>query len=210
MNKEKSSLIVNALRDVIKNPKPELNYNNLYELTIAVILSAQTTDKRVNIVTKELFSKYPSFQELSQADPVIVANIIHSVGLYDTKAKHLVSLALEVINKYNGALPSDYSNLVKLPGIGNKTANVILAVGYNVPAFPVDTHVFRTSKRLGYIKDKDSITSAEFNLKKYIPKEDWVECHHLFLLFGRYFCKSQNPLCDNCKLKEFCTKKHQV
>lgn len=204
MNKNTSKEILEILKQTIENPKPELDFNNTFELIIAVVLSAQTTDKRVNIVTKDLFQRYPNPKSLSSADYDIVESIIRPLGLSKSKAKNIINLSSVLHKEYNDIVPNDFESLIKLPGVGRKTASVILAVGFNIPAMPVDTHLYRMAKRLGYIKDKDSIEDAELAYKKYISKEEWALAHHLFLLFGRYHCMAKNPLCLNCKLKDYC------
>ncbi len=204
MNKEKSKEIVDVLKEIITNPAPELDFKNPFELIIAVVLSAQTTDKRVNIVTKELFLKYPDAKSLSMADYDTIYNIITPLGLAKMKAKNIIALAKTLDEKYLGIVPNDFESLVELPGVGRKTASVVLAVGFNIPAMPVDTHLYRMAKRLGYIKEDEDILKAEEAYKKYIPKNEWANAHHLFLLFGRYHCTAKNPLCKDCKLKIYC------
>lgn len=206
MNKKKSNEILALLRDIIKNPKPELDFKNNYELIVAVILSAQTTDKKVNIVTKELFLKYPDYKELMNADIDDVISIIKPLGLANNKAKSIINMASSVIKDYGGVLPNTLEELVKLPGVGRKTASVVLALGFNIPAMPVDTHLHRMAIRFGYIKDGEDVLKAEEAYKKYIKEEEWIDAHHLFLLFGRYHCKAQNPECDGCKLSKYCKK----
>lgn len=203
MNKQKSKEILDILKGIIKKPAPELDFKNPYELIIAVVLSAQTTDKRVNSVTKDLFLKYPSSKDLASADYSLVKEIISPLGLSSTKAKNIIALAKE-LDLNHGIVPSSFDSLIKLPGVGRKTANVVLALGFNIPAMPVDTHLYRMAIRLGYIRCDMDIVDAEIAYKKYIPKDEWTLAHHLFLLFGRYYCKALHPLCDNCKLKNYC------
>lgn len=208
MNKIIAENILNEIKnEYIKDPKPELNFNNNFELLCAVMLSAQTTDKRVNIVTKELFKKYPTPLDLSNAEISDVIEIIKSLGLANNKAKNIIILSKKLVTEYNSIVPDNITDLTSLPGVGRKTANVVLGLGFNIPSMPVDTHIYRMSKRFKFIKDEDSVLVAEEKLKKYIPKDRWVEAHHLLLLFGRYYCKSQNPLCKECKLKKFCNNK---
>jgi len=202
-------IIAKEILDTIKenyvpNPKPELDFNNNFELVSAVLLSAQTTDKRVNLVTKELFLKYPTPFDLMNADLEDVKTIILSVGLANNKAKNLIDMAKKLYTDYNSVVPNTLEELMTLPGVGRKTANVVLALGFNIPAMPVDTHIHRMSYRLGFIKEKENVLAAENKLMKYIDKDRWNEAHHLLLLFGRYYCKSQNPLCKECKLKKYC------
>lgn len=206
MTKVKSHIIYALLKESVPNPKPELDFKNNYELIVAVVLSAQTTDKRVNIVTKELFSKYPDFSSLATANYEEVNEIVKPVGLANTKARHIIDLAKMIITDFNGVVPNEFDSLVKLPGVGRKTANVVLAIGFNIPAFPVDTHVHRVATRLGYCSTSDSVLVCEENLTKYIPKEEWALAHHVFLLFGRYQCMSQNPKCEDCLLNKYCNK----
>ena len=210
MNKIKAKEILDLIKnEYIINPKPELDFNNNFELLCAVMLSAQTTDKRVNIVTKELFLKYPNPNLLMNANIIDVIEIIKSVGLANNKAKNLIALSKMLYEKYDSIVPNSLEELTKLPGVGRKTASVVLALGFNIPAMPVDTHVYRMAKRFGFIKYDEDISKAEENLKKYIDKDMWIEAHHLLLLFGRYYCKSQNPLCKQCKLIKYCKYKKQ-
>jgi len=205
MNKIIAKEILDTIKEnYVPNPKPELDFNNNFELVSAVLLSAQTTDKRVNLVTKELFLKYPTPFDLMNADLEDVKTIILSVGLANNKAKNLIDMAKKLYTDYNSVVPSTLEELMTLPGVGRKTANVVLALGFNIPAMPVDTHIHRMSYRLGFIKEKENVLAAENKLMKYIDKDRWNEAHHLLLLFGRYYCKSQNPLCKECKLKKYC------
>ena len=206
MTKQKSEEILTILKTIITNPKPELDFKNNYELIVAVILSAQTTDKRVNMVTKELFDCYPDFFSLSKADKDDVIKIIKPLGMANNKASSIINMAKMVNDDYNGILPDNLDELTKLPGVGRKTASVVLALGFNIPAMPVDTHLYRMAKRLGYIKNDEDVIKAEEAYKKYIPQEEWILAHHLLLLFGRYHCKAVNPMCDDCKLKKYCKK----
>lgn len=208
MNKKTSLEIINEIKKIIPNPKCELDFNNNFELICAVLLSAQTTDKRVNVVTKELFSKYPTPQALMNAEYNDVYNIILSLGLAKNKAKNIIELSKKLHEEYNDILPNSIEELTKLPGVGRKTANVVLALGFNIPSIAVDTHVHRMSIRLGYAKKDFSVLECEEQLKKYIPKELWIEAHHLLLLYGRYYCKAINPDCKNCKLIEYCKYKN--
>ena len=204
MNKIVSKDIIDNLRLLIKNPQCELDFKNTFELLCAVMLSAQTTDKRVNLVTPKLFSKYPTPEALQAADIEDVKEIIKSIGLANNKAKNIIQLAYELNNKFNGIVPNALEELVTLPGVGRKTASVVLAVGFGIPAMPVDTHLHRVSIRLGYVKKTGTVLEAEEALKKYIPKEDWIEAHHLMLLFGRYHCTAINPKCSGCPLFSYC------
>lgn len=208
MNKKLSLDIVKELKLLIPDPKCELDFTNNFELICAVMLSAQTTDKRVNMITPTLFSKYPDSKTLMNADYNDVLEIIKSLGLAKNKASNLIALAKDIEEKYNGEVPNTMEELVKLAGVGRKTASVVLALGFGVPAFPVDTHVHRVAYRLGYTTKTDDVLKAEMKLKKYIPEDQWIESHHLLLLFGRYYCKSISPDCDRCQLIKFCKIKH--
>ena len=204
MNKALSNEIVSELKKLIPDPKCELDFTNNFELICAVMLSAQTTDKRVNLITPLLFSKYPNSKSLMNANYNDVLEIIKSLGLAKNKTTNLIALAKTIEEQYGGVVPNTLEELVKLPGVGRKTASVVLALGFSIPAFPVDTHVHRVSYRLGYSKKDDDVLTTEMKLKKYIPKDEWIDAHHLLLLFGRYHCKSVNPNCNECKLIKYC------
>ena len=176
----------------------ELNYKNLYELCIAVVLSAQTTDKSVNKITKDLFNAYPDFASLAQANTNDVEAIIKSIGLYRTKARHIIALSKEVIKRFSSTLPKTRKDLCSLPGVGRKTANVILSEGYHIPAIAVDTHVSRVSRRLGIACPLDDVLAIEKKCEAFFPKQDWHLAHHLLIFFGRYVCKAQKPDCYKC------------
>ena len=185
------------------NPKCELEYNKDYELLIAIVLSAQTTDKRVNKVSRILFSKYPSLKELSEAKIEDIENIIKEIGTYHKKAVFIHEIALKLLDKKD---LNDRAFLESLSGVGRKTANVFLAEIYNEPTIAVDTHVSRVSKRLGFCNLEDDVLTIESKLMKLIPKERWNRTHHQLVLFGRYYCKALKPECENCKLKDICKK----
>ena len=196
-------LIFSVLDEMFPDPKCELNFNNNYELLVAVILSAQTTDKSVNKVTPFLFEQYPSFYELSKACFADVVSIIKPIGLANSKANNIIKLAEVVVDKYDGEIPEKKSLLTQLPGVGVKTANVYLAVGLGVNAFAVDTHVLRVSNRLG-ISKSDNPLIVEKDLERFFNGCDWKKLHHQFIHFGRYHCKAKGMLCNDCKLKEIC------
>ena len=204
MNKAISQEIINSIRTIIPNPKCELNYRNIFELLCAVMISSQTTDKRVNLVTPKLFEKYPTPIDMSKADFIDIYNIIRPIGFANNKAKNLINMSKKLVDNYNGIVPNTLEELQKLDGVGRKTASVILAEGFKIPAMPVDTHLERMSKRLGYSKKTDSLIKIEENYRKYIPKDEWIDAHHLLLLFGRYYCTAINPKCENCILKKYC------
>lgn len=200
---EKIKNIYDLLYNRFGNAKCELDFNNNYELIVAVILSARCTDKRVNIITKDLFKKYPTVQALAKANIEELQKMIFSCGFYRNKSKNLILMAKDVVDKYNGAVPSEFDDLVKLSGVGRKTANVVLSVGFLKDAIAVDTHVFRVSNRLGLSKSQSPL-QCELQLQKVVDKSKWSQLHHYLVLFGRYVCKSQNPNCKECELKNYC------
>lgn len=182
----------------------ELNHSNPFELIIAVSLSAQCTDALVNKVTKDLFKKYKTPQDYLRVPLEELQNDIRSIGLYRNKAKNIQSLCRMVLEEYNGEIPMDRDELTKLPGVGRKTANVVVSVAFDIPAIAVDTHVERVSKRLGICRWKDSVLEVEKTLMKRIPKDEWSVTHHRLIFFGRYHCKAQNPQCPSCPLLDLC------
>ena len=200
----KTEELLKRLDIMVPNPKCELEYNKDYELLIATVLSAQCTDARVNKVTNELFKKYDIFS-LEGAKESDIEKIIYSCGNYKKKSSYLVNIAKSLVKEYNGVVPNDREYLESLPGVGRKTANVVLSNLYNVPAIAVDTHVERVSKRLRLAKKNDTVRDVEKKLMKKLPKDKWIRCHHQLVLFGRYICKSQNPECDKCLLKMHCS-----
>jgi endonuclease-3 len=197
-------MIEEYLDELFPNPKCEINYSNEYELLINIMLSAQTTDKRVNIVTKELYSKYDSLEKLANADIEDIKRIIHSLGSYNKKSIYIKEIANTLLNKYNGIVPKTREDLESLPGIGRKTVNVFLSELNIEPQIAVDTHVHRVSKRLNIANEKDDVLKTEMKLKKIFKKEDWNKRHLQMVLFGRYKCKAIKPECDNCKLRNIC------
>lgn len=204
MNKAQSKEILDEIRKIIPNPKCELHYTNLFELVCAVMISSQTTDKRVNQVTPVLFQKYPTPKLLSEADYEDVFEIIKSLGFAKNKARNLISMANTLHTKFHDEVPKTLEELEQLSGVGRKTASVVLAEGYKIPAMPVDTHLERMAIRFGYVKKGATVLEAEESYRKYIPKDEWIEAHHLLLLFGRYHCKAIHPECINCTLKKYC------
>lgn len=199
MNKE---LINTFLDELFPNPKCELIYNNDYELLLSVMLSAQTTDKSVNKVTSVLYKENDSLEKLNKLSISEIEDYIKSIGLYKNKAKNFKDI---VTNIYNiGYVPNDRKYLESLSGVGRKTASVVLANLYDVPSFAVDTHVYRISKRLGITTKNDDVLKTEKKLKKYFDQYEWNKVNNQLVLFGRYFCMSQRPKCNDCKFKEFC------
>lgn len=182
----------------------ELNHSNPFELVIAVSLSAQCTDALVNKVTYELFKKYKTPEDYLNVPLEELQNDIRSIGLYRNKAKNIQKLCRLLLEKYNGQVPNDRDELINLPGVGRKTANVVVSVAFGTPAIAVDTHVERVSKRLAFCRWKDSVLEVEKTLMKKVPKEEWSITHHRLIFFGRYHCKAQNPQCEICPLLDLC------
>lgn len=182
----------------------ELEYQNPFELIVAVILSAQCTDKRVNQITPELIKRFPTPEVMAAADPAEVFNYIRSCSYPNNKAKHLVGMAKKLIELFNGIIPEDVDDLQKLPGVGRKTANVIASVVFNKPAMAVDTHVFRVAARIGLSTKAKNPLQTELQLVKYIPNELIAKAHHWLILHGRYICIARKPKCDKCGLTEVC------
>ncbi|MGD9909087.1 MAG: endonuclease III [Candidatus Izemoplasmatales bacterium] len=193
-----------AVSDLFPDAHCELNYSNPLELLISIMLSAQTTDNAVNKVTVHLFGKYRTLEDYINAPVEDVENVIRHLGLYKNKAKNIKLMALMMKETYHGVFPSKLEELVLLPGVGRKTANVFLAEYYHVPRIAVDTHVERVSVRLGLAKATDSVLKIEEKLMKKFPKDLWIEMHHKLIFFGRYFCKAQKPMCDKCPLVSIC------
>lgn len=189
---------------MIPDARCELNYNRDYELVIATVLSAQCTDKRVNEVTRVLFSNYDLYG-LASADKRDIERIIRSCGSYTKKAGYIIEIAKSLIEHYNGVVPNDRDYLESLPGVGRKTTNVVLSNLFNVPAIAVDTHVERVSKRLKLARKSDSVLMVEKKLMKMIPKELWSRSHHQLVLFGRYICKARGPECSKCAFYDDCS-----
>lgn len=196
--------VVGVMGEMFPNAHCELNHKNPFELVIAVALSAQCTDALVNKVTKNLFQKYQTPEDYLAVTLEELQQDIRSIGLFRNKAKNIRSLCQLLLEEYNGEVPKERDELVKLPGVGRKTANVVVSVAFGVPAIAVDTHVERVSKRLGICKWKDSVLEVEKTLMRKIPIEEWSATHHRLIFFGRYHCKAQNPQCESCPLLEMC------
>lgn len=202
--------ILDYLDELFPNPKCELVYHKDYELLIAVMLSAQTTDKRVNMVTKVLFNKYPDLKSLSEADINDIIEIIKPIGTFNRKAVCVKEIAASLLKYCNGIVPNDREYLESLSGVGRKTVNVVLSNLYNENVLAVDTHVARVSKRLNLAKNDDDVLTIERKLSRKFPKDKLGRIHHQLVLFGRYHCKANKPECLNCKLKEFCKYKSEL
>lgn len=201
---ERAEYTLKALRKAIPQPETELEFRNEYELIVAVVLSAQCTDERVNIVTPALFEAFPSAASIAKAEPEDVYHYIKSISYPNNKSKHLVGLGKMVMDSFDGEIPSTLEELVKLPGVGRKTAQVVASVAFDVDALPVDTHVFRVANRIGLAKDADTPLKVERQLKKLLAQEDWSEAHHLLILHGRYTCIARAPKCDKCSVAPAC------
>ena len=184
--------------------KPALEYTNEFELLVAVVLSAQCTDERVNIVTKRLFPELNHPAKMLEIGVAKLETLIKDCGLYKSKAKNLIATCQILVEQYHGEVPREFDQLVELPGVGRKTANVVRSVAFDIPAFAVDTHVERISKRLGFAKRDDNVLTVEKKLCRSIPRNRWNKSHHQFIFFGRYFCKATNPSCTECKLFDMC------
>ncbi|MEH6994623.1 endonuclease III [Neobacillus drentensis] len=204
LNNTQIRFCLDKMGEMFPDAHCELVHSNPFELVIAVALSAQCTDVLVNKVTKELFKKYKTPEDYLAVSLEELQNDIRSIGLYRNKAKNIQSLARLLLDEYDGEVPKDRDELTKLPGVGRKTANVVVSVAFNIPAIAVDTHVERVSKRLGICRWKDSVLEVEKTLMKKVPKDEWSDTHHRLIFFGRYHCKAQNPQCPSCPLLELC------
>jgi endonuclease-3 len=202
--KERYQLFIDHFSKKSPTAETELEYTNPYELLVAVILSAQCTDKRVNIVTKDLFRRFPEAQSLAEADVEEVFEYIRSISYPNNKAKHLVGMAKILVGEFNNVVPSDIDDLQKMPGVGRKTANVIASVIYNKPAMAVDTHVFRVANRLGLTNNAKTPLESEKELIKNLPEEVIPVAHHWLILHGRYICTARKPKCGECDITHFC------
>ena len=208
MNK-KQKQILEKLAQMYGGTKSALEYNNPFELLIAVILSAQCTDKRVNIITKRLFPVYGSPEKIAALEQEKLEELIHDCGLFRAKAKNIKATCQMIIDDFGGKVPDNMDELIKLPGVGRKTANVVMSQAFGIPAIAVDTHVFRVSRRLA-LSSGDDVNKVEMDLMKLIPKKDWSDAHHWLIWHGRLVCKARKPLCGKCGINELCTSKDKV
>lgn len=204
LSKTKTIEAVQTMGDLFPDAHCELNHRNAFELLIATILSAQATDVGVNKVTPKLFERFPTPAHLAEASEEAVIECIQSLGLYRSKAKNIRLCAQQLIERFNGEVPRTREELVSLAGVGRKTANVVMSVAFNIPAFAVDTHVERISKRLHICRQKDTVLEVEETLCRKIPKELWSRAHHWMIFFGRYHCIARKPKCHECPLLEMC------
>ena len=203
MQKEDIIQVLDILAETYPEAKCALDHVNTFELLVAVVLSAQTTDKSVNRVSPQLFAKYPDAKSLSEAKQEDVEEIIRTIGMYRTKSKNIINLAKALCDKYDGKVPGDYDSLVSLPGVGRKTANVVLSVGFGEQRIAVDTHVFRVANRIGLVKAKD-VLQTELDLMECLPNDRWSEAHHSLIFHGRNICDARKPKCKECPLRELC------
>lgn len=206
--KQLYTYVLDYFRQLHPEVTTELEFGSIFQLLVAVVLSAQCTDKRVNQVTPDLFAHYPDAQSMAEADEAEIYEYVKSVSYPNAKARHLVELSQMLVKDYMGEVPSDFDSLLKLPGVGRKTANVMQAVAFGQAAMPVDTHVFRVSHRLGLVaRTADTPLKVEQELVKHIPAFDLARAHHWLLLHGRYVCTSRKPHCDKCELANVCPKR---
>ncbi|MCI8588761.1 MAG: endonuclease III [Bacilli bacterium] len=205
--KEKIVIFEEYLEELYPDARCELNYTKDYELLLAVVLSAQTTDKRVNLVTEVLFRQYPTLLSLASTDIDTVSKILMPIGTFRKKAQFVIEIAKRLVEEQEGKIPNDPEYLVSLPGVGRKTANVVLSNLFDYPAIAVDTHVERVSKRLAFSKKDASVLEVENNLQKAYDRKNWSRRHHQMVLFGRYHCKAIHPECASCKIKDICSYK---
>ncbi|MCX7954449.1 MAG: endonuclease III [Bacteroidales bacterium] len=196
--------VLNILKKSIPEPKTELLFQNDFQLLVAVVLSAQCTDDRVNKITKVLFEKYSDAYSLNNAKEEDIYNVIKSCSYPNSKVKYIKGIAKKIVEEYNGKVPSEYEELIKLPGVGRKTANVVMSVLFDKPVIAVDTHIYRVSKRIGLVDKSYNILQVEKELTKYIERNERKNAHHYLLLHGRYVCKALKPLCKQCVLRHLC------
>ncbi len=206
LTSEEVRVVLNILKEMYPEASCELVHRTPFQLLAAVMLSAQTTDKRVNQVTEELFPKYPDAAAMSKADPAELQRILKPIGMYKTKTDKLLKLSRMLMDEYNGVVPEDQQLLEKLPGIGRKSANVVMADAFGHQRIAVDTHVFRVTNRIGLVSEKD-VLSTEKSLMKVLPEDQWTACHHRLIWHGRRICSARSPKCGNCGLSAVCLKK---
>ena len=203
MTREEGKKILEELKIIHPDAGCELNFSTPFELLVAVILSAQCTDKRVNMITNELFKVYSTPEQFASLSREELKPYIYSCGFFNNKGNNIIAMSKILVEKYGGNVPTDFDELTALPGVGRKTASVVSVVGFGIPAMPVDTHVNRVSKRIGF-SDGKTVEEVEEDLKSLFPKEDWYTVHHSLIFHGRYICHSRNPECERCGIKEYC------
>ncbi|MBD7895134.1 endonuclease III [Limosilactobacillus sp. Sa3CUN2] len=195
---------IHQMRAMYPEAGTTLKADTTFHFLLATILSAQSTDKSVNMITPALFARFPTPKSLAKAQPEDVEPYIQSLGLYHNKAKYLVNAARGIVTNFNGQVPHTMKELISLPGVGRKVANVVLAECFHIPAFPVDTHVSRVARRLGMVKPNATVLQIEKRLKEAVPKDEWLDAHHAMIFFGRYQCTARNPKCNKCPLLPIC------
>lgn len=200
---EDIKIILDKLEEMYPDAECALVHDNVFQLIVAVALSAQTTDKSVNLITPALFEKYKTPEELANADISDVEELIRRIGMYKTKAKNIVGMAKALVLNHGGVVPDDYDSLIALPGVGRKTANVVLSVGFGHQRIAVDTHVFRVANRIGLVSEKD-VLKTEYALMDRIPEERWSRTHHSLIFHGRQCCDARKPKCEECGINEYC------
>lgn len=203
LKKEQIKEVLDILEDTYPEAECALHHKNVFQLIVAVALSAQTTDKSVNLVTPALFERYPDAQALAEADAEEVSEYIKRIGMYKTKARNIVGMAQKLVSEYGGQVPEDYDALVSLPGVGRKTANVVLSVGFGYQRIAVDTHVFRVANRIGLVHEKD-VLKTELSLMERVPEDRWSRTHHSLIFHGRQCCDARKPKCDECPINTLC------
>lgn len=203
LKKEQIKEVLDILEDTYPEAECALHHKNVFQLIVAVALSAQTTDKSVNLVTPDLFERYPDAQALAEADAEEVSEYIKRIGMYKTKARNIVGMAQKLVSEYGGQVPEDYDALVSLPGVGRKTANVVLSVGFGHQRIAVDTHVFRVANRIGLVHEKD-VLKTELSLMERVPEDRWSRTHHSLIFHGRQCCDARKPKCDECPINTLC------
>lgn len=206
MRSETIEMILNRLEETYPDAECALDHQNVFQLIVAVALSAQTTDKSVNLVTPALFETYPDAHALASADPEEVSGYIKRIGMYKTKAKNIVGMAKILVERHGGQVPENYEELIALPGVGRKTANVVLSVGFGHQRIAVDTHVFRVANRIGLVCEKD-VLKTELALMECVPEHRWSRTHHSLIFHGRNCCAARKPDCENCSIGDLCEKR---
>lgn len=203
LSKKNITEAVMLLEDMYPAADCELQFGSVFQLLVAVVLSAQTTDKSVNQVTEKLFAEYPDAEAIAGLPEEELQNMIKRIGMYKTKSKNVLKLAKIIHEEYDGEVPGDYDKLIQLPGVGRKTANVVLANGFGEQRIAVDTHVFRVSNRIGLVEEKD-VLKTELALMEAIPEEKWTHMHHALIWHGRRVCDARKPKCAECRLNQVC------
>lgn len=204
LGRERVKKVLEKIGEMFPDAKCELDYATPFQLLVAVILSAQTTDKAVNKVTPALWTKYPEIEDLAKANLSDVEEFIRNIGLYKNKAKNIILTAQAILEQFAGQVPRTHKDLESLPGVGRKTANVVLGEIYGIPSMAVDTHVSRVSKRLNISAPDADVLEIEADLMKKIPKKDWIQTHHRLIFFGRYHCLAKTPKCEFCPVQSYC------